>query len=440
MSKVVIAGGGLVGSLLGLMLSRRKHELHIYEKRADLRKAQIAAGRSINLVITSRGWNALQFLGLRDSVMKLTVPVRGRMIHSIKGEQIFQPYGGDGECNYSISRAELNRFLLTELDKQKVSIHFEESMTSIDFDSKQVSFSSGKKVSYDVLFGAEGAGSVLRGAMKEKAGFSESTEFLSSDYKELYIPLSPSGQPQLEKEVLHIWPRGHHMMMALPNLDGSFTVTLYMPKQGAYPSFADMKTAEDIQELFEHSFPDAIPLIDSLSENFFSNPQGVLGTVRSSPWYYQDSVALIGDAAHAIVPFFGQGMNLGFEDCFYLNQFLDQHHENWAEALANFDQFQRPNADAIADMALENFVEMSEKVGDPQFLLRKKVEAYLEKEFPEVYRSRYGMITYTLIPYKQAQSAGLIQDQILNELCRNLKSLEDLDRNLARNLIQKHLQ
>ncbi len=439
MKKIVVAGGGLVGSLIALMMKRRGHSVLILEKRPDIRKISQAAGRSINLVVTSRGLNALNQVGLLKSVLDITVPVTGRMIHSKTGETNYQAYGRDpSECNYSVSRGDLNRFLLNACEKNGIEIIFDSAVTSADLKQKKVKAGS-KEMDYDILLGTDGAGSVIRTAMSEAIGplYQNSTEILPSDYKELFLPLGPNGQPVFEKNVLHIWPRQTHMLMALPNLDGSFTMTLYAPNRGSEVSFEKLRSKDEIHRFLQTEFPDALEKMPGAVEDFIRNPQGTLGTVRSAPWVYQDSVALLGDAAHAIVPFFGQGMNLGFEDCVYFEQFLNAHPDHWEKSFSAFDRFQRPNANAIADMALENFVEMRDKVADPFFVLKKKIEARIEKEMPQDYRSRYGMITYTLIPYSLAKQAGEIQDAIFTEVCRGKSSEESVDFALAQKLVQE---
>ncbi len=440
MSKVVIAGGGLVGSLLSIILKKRGHDVHLFEKRSDIRKNINDKGRSINLIVTSRGLNALQKTNLLQKILELTVPVTGRMMHSINGELTYQPYGRDKtECNYSISRSELNKFLISESSKFDIPIHFEQSLTAVDFDNKEATFSSSQeaqKVTYDILIGSDGAGSILRQQIHQQSSSKNETQFLMNDYKELYMPLQ-NGKAPLERNALHIWPRGHHMLMALPNLDGSFTMTLYLPRQGQETSFAAIKTEKSVQEYFQKYFSDALALMPNAITDFLHNPQGALGTVKSSPWIHKDSVALIGDAAHAILPFFGQGMNCGFEDCTVLASMLDRTNENWSEALRLYDEYQRPNANAIADMALENFYEMSDKVGDQNFLFRKKIESWIENKFPEKYRSRYGMITYTLIPYHLAFEAGKIQNEIISEISKGINSVDEIDAKKAEILLNE---
>ncbi|WP_413287952.1 FAD-dependent oxidoreductase [Bdellovibrio sp. HCB337] len=421
--KVTIIGAGLVGSLWAVLLRKRNIDVTVFEKRSDPRLSKNEAGRSINLVITSRGVHALEQAGLLQKALELAVPVYGRMIHAKTGELAYQPYGQENERNLSISRSALNQFLIEEAENAGAKIHFQHELSQIDLKKKTVSFSSGEQHSYDLLFGTDGAGSLVRKNLAKQYPdqVQESTEWLPADYKELFLPAPNS----LDRKALHIWPRGSHMMMALANLDGSFTVTLYLPKASRPISFENIKNTKDVEDLFKNEFPDAIPLMPQYLSDFTHNPQGALGTVRCSKWVFENSVALMGDAAHAIVPFFGQGMNSGFEDCTNFLKILDRKNQNWSEALSEYDQTQRPNANAIADMAIENWYEMSEKVADPQFQLRKKVEGILEKKFPDLFKSRYGMVTYTLIPYHLVQKAGHLQDQIFAELLKDIKSPDE---------------
>ena len=431
--KITIIGAGLVGSLWALLLRKRNFEVEVFEKRSDIRKEVKDSGRSINLIVTSRGMQALALAQVLGDVLKLCVSVFGRMIHTKSGDLAYQPYGQENEKNLSISRTALNQFLINAAEKAGAKFYFDHSLIEIDFKNRNVNFANGKNSSYEILFGTDGAGSLVRKNLVQQfpASYIEKSEWLSADYKELFLPKPNS----LDKKALHIWPRGTHMMMALANLDESFTVTLYLPQKGAN-SFANIKTDQDIVDLFKNEFPDAISLMPHYLEDFKNHPQGALGTIRCSNWIYEDSVCLMGDAAHAIVPFFGQGMNSGFEDCTNFLNILDEK-KSWQEAFKIYNEMQRPNANAIADMAIENWIEMSEKVADPKFLLRKKVEAILEKQFPEIFKSRYGMVTYTVIPYHLVQKAGKLQETLFQELCAGLNSAEDLSLEKAQKLLAR---
>ncbi len=438
--RVTIVGGGLVGCLLAILLQKRGYRVQIFEQRSDPRQQGAAGGRSINLIVTSRGIHGLEQAGIAESVLKICVPVFGRQVHLKSGSGLFQPYGRQGECNYSVSRSQLNALLLTQAEASGAEVFFDSQLESVDFKSAEAIFCQGTErrvQKYEQLFGADGAGSRVRAAI-EAAAPQECvvrTEWLEADYKEMLLP-SLGGQYQLDKKALHIWPRGSHMMMALANLDGSFTITLYLPRQAGRWSFSSVNTPAAVGELFSTEFPDAVSLVPDHVQQFMAHPQGALGTVRCSKWIFGGKVALIGDAAHAIVPFFGQGMNCGFEDCTVLMHLLDQG-MNWEDALASFDAERRQDANAIADMAVENWIEMRDKVADPAFQLRKKVEARLEEALPGLYRSRYGMVVYTRVPYSKAQAVGRVQDQVLDRLCAGIDSAEQLDLQAAQAMLQE---
>lgn len=440
-SRITLVGAGLVGSLWALILRRRGFEVEVFEKRPDPRRQGLTGGRSINLVITSRGLKGLEIAGLSAKARELAVAVKGRLMHAKTGDTVFQAYGQEGEFNLSISRGELNAFLISEAEKAGVKFQFEASLLDLDPERRTAVFqtpNSMKSVSFGLLFGADGAGSQVRRQLVEKypSEHQESVQWLEADYKELSLPLKNDGTPALQTDALHIWPRGAHMMMALANRDGSFTVTLYLPKTGRQVAFDLIQDDNDVLNLFETEFPDALPLMPQAVSEFRQNPQGQLGTVRLSKWIHGHSVALIGDAAHAIVPFFGQGMNSAFEDAVELDRLLDQHGDRWDLILPEYDRRRRPNANAIADMALENWVEMKDKVADPRFLLRKKVEGLLEQKNPGVYKSRYGLITYTLTPYALAQEAGRLQDEILARLIEGRQQPEEISWSEADELLQ----
>lgn len=440
--KVSIIGSGLVGSLWAYLLKKEGYEVEVFEKRSDPRLETLQAGRSINLVLTSRALFALETAGLLEKVLPITVPVYGRRIHPKTGETFFQAYGRDkSECNYSVSRAELNKTLIQECQNIGVKIHFEHAVENINVRAKTLNFNLAKEIkthNYDLLFATDGAGSVIRQALTSKypKDFKEKTEWLSSGYKELFMPVAGKSLAPLEKNSLHIWPRATHMMMGLANADDSFTMTLYLPHKNHEYSLENLKTEPQIKNLFEKEFASAVTYMPNYLKDFQSNPAGMLGTVKINKWVYEDSIVLMGDAAHAIVPFFGQGMNLGFEDCTTLLKLLKTNSGYWKHALDAYDKYQRPNANAIADMALENFHEMSDKVADTQFQLRKKIEAVVEKEFPDLYRSRYGMITYTLIPYQVAQEAGIRQAAFLDTLAEGISDVSQLDLKKAKHILE----
>jgi kynurenine 3-monooxygenase len=436
--KIVVAGAGLVGSLLAIALKQRGHEVIVFEKRSDLRLESGSAGKSINLILTAKGIRTVVKLGLWEKVQTILSPVVGRMMHSKAGELAFQPYGKNAtECNYSVGRGDLNKMLMTEAEKIGVKIVFATSLSSVDFKTKTITLLNNEVINYDLLFGTDGSGSVARDALIKEVGDSASykVEALGTDYKELLMPAKNNGDYPLDSKSLHIWPRGNHMLMALPNLDGSFTMTLYMPVAW----FKEFEDRSKFQKYFEENYADAIPLMPNYIEDYYSRPHGFLGIVRMKPWVYQDQLALLGDAAHAIVPFFGQGMNSGFLDVYTLISLMDKYPNDYTKIFHEYDLEQKKNGDAVADLSLDNFVEMCERVGDEKFLFRKKVEMKIEQSFPDKYRSRYGMVTYTLFPYYLAKEAGYIQDEILDELITSKTDVAEIDLSLASSLIDQKL-
>ena len=429
---VAIVGAGLVGSLLASVLRRRGYAVTVHERRPDPREAGGEGGRSINLVLTRRGIRALERVELADGAFDLTVPVTGRMVHDLDGSLAYQPYGRNAsECNYSISRAALNRYLIDAAEALGARFQFGMRLDSADLDLGHLTVrdeisGTTRDFAADRIVGADGAGSAVREAFRTIDGFRDSTELLSHGYKELLFPALPEGGYSIEPHALHIWPRGSLMLMALANLDGSFTGTLYLPRAGE-DGFDELTSRGRVEALFGAQFPDAIPLIPDLESEFFTNPTGHLGTVRCGPWHHLDRALLIGDAAHAIVPFFGQGMNSGFEDCRVLDDLLDTHGDAWDEVLPEFSRVRKPDADAIAGMAIDNFEEMRDRVGDPRFLLRKAIEHRLEDAAPHEYRSRYSLVMYSHVPYDLCRRAGVVQQELLDELCDGLASVDDLD-------------
>ncbi len=438
MRKITIIGSGLVGSLWAYLLNKQGYDVTVFEKRSDPRLQTAQSGRSINLILTSRGLHGLEMAGLTKAILPLTVPVYGRRIHQKSGEKLFQPYGRDkSECNYSVSRWDLNKALIEHCLDAGIKIHFDHSIQNMNIENKKITFennNSTKVLDYDLLFATDGAGSVVRKLLTQQNPneFADQTEWLSSGYKELFMP----ANPEMTANELHIWARGTHMMMGLENRDKSFTMTLYLPHKNSDFSFETLQTKTAVVNFFKSEFSSAVSSMPNYADDFLANPVGNLGTVRLNRWIYKNSIALMGDASHAIVPFFGQGMNSGFEDCTTMLELLQKSKGDWDETLTNYDTIQRPNAKAIADMALENFVEMKDSVADPKFQFRKKIESVIEKNFPHLYRSRYGMITYTLIPYSVAQLAGQKQNVLLDKLAKNITTTDQLDLQETENILK----
>lgn len=419
--RITIVGAGLVGSVLAVMLAKRGHRVRIVERRPDMRTATISAGRSINLAMSDRGLRTLEIAGIADDILKVAIPMRGRMVHDVAGAQSLQPYGVGDQAINSVSRGELNKVLLTVAERHGVEILFSRKCLDVDLATGTASFEhveTGATETYeaDVLFGADGAYSAVRARMQVTDRFDYAQSYLAHSYKELHIPPSDDGAFRLEKNALHIWPRQSFMMIALPNLDGSFTCTLFFAHKGS-PSFDELRTPDDVRRFFDQYFPDAVPLMPTLVEDFFANPESSLLTVKCYPWVANGRVALIGDAAHAIVPFYGQGMNCGFEDCRILMECLDQCSEDWPTALELYQRLRKPNGDAIADLAIENFVEMRDKVADPRFQLRKQIEAYLHATYPEKFIPLYTLVTFSPnVPYSEALRSGREADLLLAEI------------------------
>ncbi len=445
--KILISGAGLVGSLLSVLLGRRGYEVAIFERRPDMRGVEVDGGRSINLALSSRGIHALEMAGLLEDVRELLIPMRGRALHLSGGREEFSSYGQrDEELIYSVSRRDLNCLMMSAAEEAKpVEIMFNHSVENVDFETGELAVvdlkeNSSSRQSFDLLIGADGAGSPTRDALLAVNGGECRVEFLDHDYKELEIPprSSETGGYQVEPEALHIWPRGGYMLIALPNQDGSFTVTLFMPKQGEI-SFENLESPDQLDAFFEAEFPSAKRLIPDLEADFFANAQGRLGTVRCSKWYHQSNALILGDASHAIVPFHGQGMNSGFEDCSELIRLLDKHDDDWSEVLPEFDRIRRPNANAIADMALENYVTMRESVADPKFQLKKELGFELEQRFPHQFVPRYSMVMFHLLPYSVAMARGGIQQAILSELVEGVAEISEVDFEKAAQLVHEQL-
>jgi len=421
-TKFVLIGSGLAGGLLAAYLGRRGYDVDLYERRADPREGNLVGGRSINLALSTRGIQALEQIGIAGKVLKHAIPMRGRMIHPARaGDRIiFAPYDIDPNKHInSIGRAALNTTVIEVAQRYpNVRVHFNHKCIGVDIDSATAHLfdtltNQPLSASADSIIGVDGAFSAVRQSMQLKIGnFQYDESYLAHGYKELTIPPGPNGSWQMEKNALHIWPRKSFMMIALPNPDGSFTCTLFWEFEGPR-SFATTKTDDDIRRFFEEEFPDAVPLMPNLLDDFRNNPTGSLVTIRCAPWFYKDGVALVGDAAHAVVPFYGQGMNAAFEDCVVLDECLEKFPHDRHRAFAEYFERRKVNADALADLALENFIEMRDKTASRAFRAKKKLDHFLEAALPGIYLPLYTMVTFTRIPYAEAARRAQLQDRII---------------------------
>src|SRR6266576_1816561 len=421
-AKFVLIGSGLAGGLLAAYLGRRGYEVDLYERRADPREGNLVGGRSINLALSTRGIHALEQIGIADEVLKHAIPMRGRMIHpaAAGSAPIFAPYDVDPNKHInSIGRAALNTTVIEAAQRYpNVHVKFNHKCTEVDIDSptaQLLNTSTSQPITAlgDAVIGVDGAFSAVRQSMQLKIDkFEYDESYLAHGYKELTIPPGRDGSWRMEKEALHIWPRKSFMMIALPNPDGSFTCTLFWEFEGPR-SFASTKTDEDVRRFFDEEFPDAVPLMPTLLDDFRENPTGSLVTIRCAPWYYKDKVALVGDAAHAVVPFYGQGMNAAFEDCVVLDQCLAEFADNRERAFAEYFGRRKKNTDALADLALENFIEMRDKTASKTFRAKKKLDHFLEAALPGIYIPLSALVTFTRIPYAEAARRARLQDRIV---------------------------
>ncbi|WP_368563612.1 FAD-dependent oxidoreductase [Pseudoxanthomonas sp. UTMC 1351] len=428
---ITIIGAGLAGALLGTLLAREGWQVEIYEKRGDPRLKGYEGGRSINLALAERGRHALRQADADDAVMRQAVMMRGRMVHSLDGRLQLQRYGRDDtEVIWSIHRGDLNITLLDLAEQAGAHLHFHCRLESVDFDAALARFVDDRDgqyrdIAFDSLVGADGAGSSLRAAMKQRAELGERTDFLDHSYKELEIPPAADGNFRMEPNALHIWPRGRYMCIALPNDEKTFTVTLFLPNQGD-PSFATIRSGAEARALFQRDFPDALPLIPTLEEDWEHNPPGLLATLYLERWHIEGRAVLLGDAAHAMVPFHGQGMNCAFEDCVALARHLLSHDDR-AAAFTAFEAERHPNALAIQKMALENYLEMRDKVDNTDFLLQRELELTLQERHPGRFVPHYAMVTFMLIPYAMALERSEVQRDILTDATRGLSTLAQVD-------------
>jgi kynurenine 3-monooxygenase len=412
--KFVLIGSGLAGGLLAAYLGRRGYDVDLYERRTDPREGNIVGGRSINLAISTRGIHALEQIGIADEALRHAIPMRGRMIHDKTGALHFAPYDVDPrKCINSIGRASLNTTVIEAAQRSNVRVHFNHKCIEVDVAEAvcHLETDTGKlTVRGDAVIGVDGAFSAVRASMQRNIGnFQYNESYLAHGYKELTIPPAPDGSWRIEKNALHIWPRKSFMMIALPNPDGSFTCTLFWEFEGPR-SFATTQTDDDVRRFFDEEFPDAVPLMPTLVEDFKNNPTGSLVTIRCAPWYHRDRVCLLGDAAHAVVPFYGQGMNAAFEDCVVLDECLEEFANNREHAFAEYFKRRKENADALADLAIGNFVEMRDKTASRTFRAKKKLDHFLEAALPGIYLPLYTMVTFTRIPYAKAKRRARLQD------------------------------
>ncbi len=450
MKNITIVGAGLAGSLLSIYLAKKGYSVDVYERRPDMRKAKISAGKSINLALSTRGIHALKEVGLYDEIKKISIPMYGRMIHTPDGLTQLQPYGKDNsEYINSVSRGELNKKLMDLAEEfRNVKFHFDMRCLSMDIPKNEIYFqneSTGTTavINSDTTIATDGATSPVRMEMLKIPRFDFKQEYENYGYKELHIPPNADGTFKMETNALHIWPRGSFMLIALPNMDSSFTCTLFLAYDKALSgenSFEYLTDKEKVQKFFETNFPDAIELMPELLTDFFVNPTGSLITIKCYPWVIEGNLAMLGDSAHAIVPFFGQGMNAAFEDCTYLNECIDKHTGDWNSIFSEYQVLRKVNTDAIADLAQENFIEMRDLVAEPRFQLKKKIETMLYKKYPDIFIPKYTMVTFLRVPYSVALERGKIQETILQELSEKITQPEETDLNLANKLIKLRLK
>ncbi|EMS32850.1 Kynurenine 3-monooxygenase [Mariniradius saccharolyticus AK6] len=423
-NEISILGSGLIGSLMSIYLKKRGLDVQVYEKRADNRKVEYKEeGRSINMALSDRGWKALDKAGLRDKVLPLTIPMYGRKIHDEHGKTTFIPYGKEGQAIYSISRGRFNQLLVEEAEKLGVEVHFDHRVDEIDLRTNEILVTNPEgiqeKIPSNVIIGADGAYSALRNAMLKQVRFDYKQEYISHGYKELTIPATEAGEFAMDPNALHIWPRGSFMLIALPNPDKSFTCTLFLPFDGERVCFENIRDEKDLVGMFQTYFDDAFQLMPDLVGEYFRNHTSALINIECYPWMLKNAI-LIGDSSHAMVPFYGQGMNCGFEDCYVLDGLIEKLGTNvWELIFAKFQKMRKPNTDAISQLAMENFEEMRNEVADPKFLIRKKIETKLHELYPKDWIPLYTMVTFSDIPYSEAYAQGKLQKKIMDKVMSN---------------------
>ncbi len=424
MKQATIIGSGLVGSLWAIYLAKAGYQVEVFEKRSDMRLTKISAGKSINLATSYRGWKALDEVGIGNEIRKIAIPMHGRTIHNLDNTLAYQPYGSSGQAIYSVSRGEINAKLMDIAEeKLNTKINFNQECVNVDFDNGVTYLrhtQTGELSEYksDVVFATDGAFSAARySAMQKLDRFSYSQNYIPDGYREILLPANADGSYKLEKETLHIWPRGRFMLIALPNFDGSFTCTLFMPFEGHDFCFNDLKTKSDVDSFFRMVFPDFYHLMPEVADSWNSHPLSSLAIIRCFPWTH-GKLALMGDAAHATVPFFGQGMNCGFEDCSVLFSLMKAHNEHWSEVFKAYEISRKPNGDAVQDLSLQNYLVMRDKVSDANYQLQQKVERRISELFPNKYFPLYSMVSFSDMEYKVALEKGNEQNEIIADFIK----------------------
>lgn len=419
--KAIIVGAGLVGSLWAVYLSKRGYKVTIYERRSDIRKAEISAGKSINLALSNRGWKALDTVGIGDEIREIAIAMHGRQMHNLDGSEVYQPYGKEGEAIYSVSRGGVNARMMTLAEKHgKAQIFYNHKCIDVNLKEGEVTLENTEtggilKDKADVVFAADGAFSAVRyNGFQKLDRFNYEQRYIADGYRELLLPANEDGSYKMDKDKLHIWPRGRFMLIALANEDGSFTCTLFMPMEGEN-SFESLKTDDAVDKFFKETFPDFYEMMPDLVSDWHSHPLSSLAIIRCYPWT-KGKVALMGDSAHATVPFYGQGMNSGFEDCTVLNDLMDKHNEDWVKVFAEYEKQRKPDGDAVQDLSLHNYYVMRDYVADPKFLLQKKIEKRFSEKYPDKWMPLYSQVTFSSIRYSEAWKQGMHQEEIMKKV------------------------
>ncbi len=431
--KIIIVGAGLAGSLCALYMLQRGYNVTVYERRSDMRKSVMTAGRSINLALSKRGWTALKKVGIEDRVMEISIPMPKRIMHDLEGELTDQYYGNEDQAIYSVPRGELNVLLMNLAEKNGAQIFFNHKCVDVNMERAELKLTntlqdSNINIKCDLIVGADGAFSAVRDKMSRQDRFQFSQYYIDHGYKELLIPANNDGSHKIEKYALHIWPRGNFMLIALPNLDGSYTCTLFSPFEGE-DSFKELNTPKKVTTFFNKVFKDFAPLIPDLVDQFFNNPTASLGIFKCYPWHIKGHCVLIGDSAHATVPFYGQGMNASFEDCRVLDELIEKYSEDFSLVLREFSKSRKPNGDGLQDLSLHNFIVMRDKTADPKFLLQKKIEQKFSQLYPNKWVPLYTMVSFTNISYSDAWKIGMSQEKLMADIMsvENIDELWDSD-------------